>query len=963
MRGARSLAAAVAVAVSLGTVAPMAAAAAPRPATAPVVGATGHAAVTAPAPVSATPGKVATQATGDYKLTLVARYCPDSPGNAYLNVRANRARNNIMQTLKDLGPDSNYNNSMNPPVNPTNEDAAPQDVCSPMPAGFPVTVGRTPSGFAPQPVNGSGSPYLGKVTSPNTQRVLASTPLLNDQGQPTGQSIAGAVTYDMTDADMAATGNQSFWVMGGTAANGLGDLTGDFAPDNLQFAALRCNIDALNGDNVEWVRYNSNQRHAFCYAIYIQDDEPLPTPGQITIRKSAAGSGGISFGFEGDISFNPGGTFSLQDGQAFSETRAPGEWYVTENALPDGWELSGIDCTTDGGSSVVTDLGQRRVDITLTEGGEVDCTYTNTPIPPPAKLVVEKATYGATGAFPFTITPPTEPVETPTLTTTSDQGEDPASYEISPTESGTYEIAEELPDSPNGTWELTEVSCVDENGDEVPTTGTGLTRELAIADGQEVRCTFINTFTPRGSLIIRASTVGGSNAAINYTNLVADGDGACDFRTDPPFVYSQDADTVGQGTNFVTATGDSMSDQPIQTYCIAGTRPTEGADPAWVTVSVECTGDIDYDAPFATNSEFINALVQPLPGGTVTCDFVYLKRAELTVQKTVDVGNELRDGPVTLTANCVNSAAVDPDAWPKAITLAQGQSSITESFYLDGGVNPMGDDTCTVQETATGSPAVPAAATLTPFFDSSPWTDTVPVKVGTAHQVSGTASNGKPVSVSVTSGDCDYASGSVTATAKGDCDVRFTAQGNQVVTPTTTWTVGPTPGTQGSSGTTGSFAVAAGAETTAAFVNRYTADTPTLTEVRSLTATADPKPPVPPTPECADVTSRVTYKKIKVGKTTVLVKRIKVDKDCKEPAVTVQCLPQALGKGKSSRYCVIDVTKNTVKVKPRCNDDVLVRVRIVVRPKKGQAGEVEKTVVTKTWKVKSKPTKVCGAKG
>lgn len=961
MLSGRVIAAATAAGVAVSVLAGGATASA-APARGPAFEVAGQSAAASAVPVNAA-GDVGATATGDYKLTLVARYCPDSPGNAYLNVRANRARNNIMQTLKDLGPDSNYNNSMNPPVNPTNEAAAPQDVCQPMPAGFPVTVGRSPSGFAPQPVNGNGDPYLGKISSPNTQRVLASTPLLDEQGQATGQDIEGAVTYNLTDDDVAATGSQSFWVMGGSAANGLGDLTGDFAPDNLQFAALRCNIDALNGDNVEWVRYRTGQTHAFCYAIYIQDDQPLPTPGTITIRKSAPDSGGISFGFEGDISFNPGGTFSLQDGEAFSETRAPGDWYVTEDALPDGWELTDMSCDVDDNSSYAVDYGLRRIDISLSEGGTVDCTYSNAPMPPPAKLVVEKATFGATGAFPFTITPPTEPVATPTLTTTSDQGEDPASYEIEPTESGEYQISEELPDSPEGTWELTDVSCVDEDGDDVPTTGTGLTRDVTIAVGQEVRCTFINTFTPQGSLVIRAATVGGSNPAINYTNLVTNADGECDFRTDPPFIYSQDADTVGQGTSLVPATGDSTADQPIQTYCIAGTRPTEGADPAWVTKSVECTGDIDYNAPFATNAEFINALVQPLPGGTVTCDFVYLKRAELTVRKTVDVGNDLRDGPVTLTANCVNSAVADPDTWPKTITLAQGQTTTDASFYLEGADDPMGADTCSVQETTNGAPPVPTAATLTPFFDGVLWTDTVQVKVGATHDVSGTASNGKPVSISVATGDCTYSSGQVTADAKGDCDVRFSAQGNQVVTPSTTWTVGPVPGTQGSSSTTGDFAVAAGAETTAAFVNRYTATTPTVTEDRRLTATAAPKPPVPPRPECADVTARPTYKKIKVGKRTVLVKNIKVDKACKETSVVVNCLPKALGKGNSSKFCVTKVNKNTATVTPRCNDDVVVRVRIVAKPKKGNRGEAAKTSFTRTWRVASTPKKVCGANG
>lgn len=143
------------------------------------------------ASVSAAPPAAA--ATGDYKLTIVTRYCPDSPGNAYLNVRANRARNNIMETLKNLGPDTNYTNNMNPPVNPTKESAAPQDVCDPL-TNFPVTLGDKISGKATLPVNGSNPPipYLSKVGGVSgTYRSESSVPLLNSAGQPTGQTIEG----------------------------------------------------------------------------------------------------------------------------------------------------------------------------------------------------------------------------------------------------------------------------------------------------------------------------------------------------------------------------------------------------------------------------------------------------------------------------------------------------------------------------------------------------------------------------------------------------------------------------------------------------------------------------------------------------------------------------------------------------------------------------------------------------
>ena len=147
-------------------------------------------------------------------------------------------------------------------------------------------------------------------------------------------------------------------------------------------------------------------------------------------------------------------------------------------------------------------------------------------------------------------------------------------------------------------------------------------------------CTWANTFTPTSSLIIRAKTIGGSNAAINYLTTVVDPTtGECDPTQG---LYDQNADTTG-GAGFHTATGDSMINQPIQTYCIGGTRPTEGSDPSWVTKSIDCgpTNAIDENAPFGTSTEFTFAQVQVKPGETVTCDFTYVKRAALTLTKTV----------------------------------------------------------------------------------------------------------------------------------------------------------------------------------------------------------------------------------------------------------------------------------------------------------------------------------------
>ena len=279
-----------------------------------------------------------------------------------------------------------------------------------------------------------------------------------------------------------------------------------------------------------------------------------------------------------------------------------------------GWLLSDIDCsaTSGAGTSAVPNVATRSVAITLAEDGIVDCTYVNDQEPPPAAgLRLSKVSIGATGAFPFTVTGPSFSAA-PTLTTTVEGVS--VSQEFAPVLAGSYVMTETLPTSTEGTWDdiAPTVTCVDDLGAIVPTTGSGFSRTVVLGAGRGVECIWTNTFTPRATLLINAKTIGGTNAAINYTTFAYDPiEGACAL-----FAATQDADTTGDpsGSTFHPAqpVGD-LTDVPVATWCIAGTRPTEGADPSWVTKSIVCTGDIDYDAPFDTSPGFAAAIVRALP--------------------------------------------------------------------------------------------------------------------------------------------------------------------------------------------------------------------------------------------------------------------------------------------------------------------------------------------------------------
>lgn len=222
-------------------------------------------------------------------VTFVARVCP-----TYTDITANRARNNLQESLRDLGADTPYKpgEAINPAV-----EAANQPNCKPLP-GWTFTLG---TGYITRAVSGPwGS--LSIVTGPFATPAIvtqASTPLLDDQGVPTGESIAGASTLELTpqQAAIAARPN-SLWAQGGTPADPI--LNKQY-PGEYGFGALRCALDDVNGDNVEWVGFPSGVSHVFCFAYYVQ---PPPTAGTIVIRKQVQGTAKTSelFPFKGNLS-------------------------------------------------------------------------------------------------------------------------------------------------------------------------------------------------------------------------------------------------------------------------------------------------------------------------------------------------------------------------------------------------------------------------------------------------------------------------------------------------------------------------------------------------------------------------------------------------------------------------------------------------------------------------------------
>ena len=211
-----------------------------------------------------------------FKVTFAARSCPQ-----YTDVRANRARNDIMESLEDLGPDTNYGTPFL--VNPVKEDAPPQSRCQPL-VDWRFALGR---GYETRAVNGPwGS--LSKVTGPYASpaiRTKDAVDELDSGGQPTGRKIKGAVTVTLTDeqVDLAAY-SQSLWTQGGLPDDPV--LNTPY-PGQYGFATLRCAIDAYNGDNVEWISFPTGATHVYCYAYYVTPP-PMPAARSSCGRSSRA---------------------------------------------------------------------------------------------------------------------------------------------------------------------------------------------------------------------------------------------------------------------------------------------------------------------------------------------------------------------------------------------------------------------------------------------------------------------------------------------------------------------------------------------------------------------------------------------------------------------------------------------------------------------------------------------------
>jgi len=630
-----------------------------------------------------------------YKVTIVARSC-----NAYTDIMANRARNNIQESLQDLGPDTLYSNGQ--PISPTVEQSVPSQVsnCHPL-VGWQFKLGTGITGKT------QANDFLSTVTGafPEAIKTVPQQPLLDPYGNNTGQKIDGATTITLNSQQVAlAQSGSSLWIQGGLVNDPLlnGPTTPKFDPPQA-FGALRCAIDNLNGDNVEWISFPSGTNHVFCYYYTVS---PPPEAATIIIKKAVVGepNNNQTFQFAGNVSYNPSESGNASDNPFYVTAGSNGTTFIRAADTTDPWTFYevpsngfiqvGVQCVHAGGSTVTvpTTVNQANpVSITLKPSDVVTCTFTNQR--DIAGMSIEKITTDGVGTFNFTASSPSGTNTVSKSVTTVSPGAPTQVLDISGG-SGSFSSREDLPAgaAPNS-WTLTSLSC---NGTPItPTPSIGQTVTHPIAAGTTAACTYVNT--PNGRIIIRKMSVGGKGpfffSVIPLGGFPLSGtNGGLSLKavTSAPDVITEATDVNGHSTNL-----------PYQKYAVIETATPPNSNGSWVLTSVNCDAadSTNIKTPALSGATFTMTDAKP----TITCDFTnaLYKPSTLVIHKTIAGDAAGRTGDVMINTQCNNALTdnfVSPAGHPGPFT--SNTLSFTD-FLIDGA----GKSTlqCRIRETQNGA--------------------------------------------------------------------------------------------------------------------------------------------------------------------------------------------------------------------------------------------------------------------
>ncbi|MFJ8041703.1 hypothetical protein ACIRBX_14525 [Kitasatospora sp. NPDC096147] len=623
-------------------------------------------------------GAVRAGAPAPLSVTFAARAC-----DRYDQVMANKARNNVQESLRDLGPDSDY--ARTEAVSAAKEaGGTPLPPCRPLPGwGFSTGTGFTGKTAATLQL----STVRGFIRDGlDTQD---ETPELDSQGRPTGRTLAGAVTVQLNQAETAAAVQNRLIVQGGSPSRPLNGLQ-----DQYGFAALRCSQDAINGDNVEYVTFPAGARHVFCYYYAVT---PPPGAGTITVVKQLApGSNGPgSFRFEGNVSYADSNGDGVNDFPLTADTGKPGSvtfvrgetrdgdapWTFQERVTP-GWQPPGPpsctirDAQGGQGTSRVTVDSAATTSIRLTAGDNVTCTYTNTR--DAGQALLQKQSTGSTGTFDIRLdTPPgSPPIAIPPVTTAQEDVpvEVASAAGAAP---GRYTLRERIPaPDATGSWQTPDAAC---DGTALPVTtlpptpdapnGTW-TAERDIASPGGTSCLLTNHFRPGGAIAIEKVSEGGTGTfAFAVTPHPSDRQAGPGDRT-----VTAEATTTAPGepaaahpTGSTTGpVATALRVGPTHSYTVQELLPAPSATGRWVLAGADCGAGASAVDLAAGTVELALTTAAPTPVCRFTNRFV--PYATLDVSKTTTGDTALRPSAARLALSCEDGTADE-------LTVAPGETT------------------------------------------------------------------------------------------------------------------------------------------------------------------------------------------------------------------------------------------------------------------------------------------------
>ncbi|MGH2697472.1 MAG: prealbumin-like fold domain-containing protein [Actinomycetota bacterium] len=309
--------------------------------------------------------------------------------------------------------------------------------------------------------------------------------------------------------------------------------------------------------------------------------------GSITIVKDAVDDDPQDFGFSTTGGLSPA-TFSLDDDAdgTLENTRtftdvAAGNYTVTEDADPAGWQLTDLECV--GGGPDTSEAG-RTASIGLDPGEDVVCTFTNTE--EGSITVIKDAVNNSAQDFGFSTTGGLTPA-----TFSLDDDSDPSlsnQQVFADLLPGTYTVSENA--DPAG-WQLTDITCV---GGGPNTSDTARTASIGLDPGEDVVCTFTNT--EQGTIIVAKET---------------DPDGSTqsfEFDTDyGPNFFLQDGQTNNSG--FLDPGTYSVSELTPSGWDVTSATCSDGSSPGNINLSageaVTCTFNNRQDGRIVVTKQTI----------------------------------------------------------------------------------------------------------------------------------------------------------------------------------------------------------------------------------------------------------------------------------------------------------------------------------------------------------------------